>query len=178
MEFDESTIVIDVEAEQTDSTECESIDRWYSAAQVQRILGLNKSGLQKAIAKLTSIYSIDIKNLRRGGARATEYSQNALDAIELLNGQKFAELRSLVDKVSIARSVSASAIVHIEQHNQIATTAASVADSNLSQIASLKSGLLINYRELGRVLGKQAAAEVRMGFTEEVKAGLENLQES
>lgn len=178
MEFDEDITVIDVEVEQTNFAERESIERWYSTAQVQRILGLNKSGLQKAIAKLTSIYSIDIKNLRRGGARATEYSQNALDAIELLNAQKFTELRDLVNKVSIESSVPASAIVFVEPHNQIATTAATAADSNLTEIASLKSGLLNNYRELGRALGKQAAAEVRMGFTEEVKAGLENLQES
>ena len=68
----ESETVIDVEVTEIDSTEPESIaiERWYSAAQVQRILNLNKSGLQKAIAKLTSIYEIDIKNLRRGGARA------------------------------------------------------------------------------------------------------------
>lgn len=177
MEFDENTTVIDVEAEKTDSTECESINRWYSTAQVQRILGLNKSGLQKAIAKLTSIYSIDIKKLRRGGARATEYSQNALDAIDLLNDQKFAELRSLVNKVSVP-SAAASAIVFVEQHHQIATSASDTADSNLTEIASLKSGLLANYRQLGRALGKQAAAEVRMGFTEEVKAGLEDLQQS
>ena len=177
----ESETVIDVEVTEIDSTEPESIaiERWYSAAQVQRILNLNKSGLQKAIAKLTSIYEIDIKNLRRGGARATEYSQIALDAIELLNAQKFTELRILVEKTPAASSVTAStAIVFLDQHNQIATTAASVADSNLSQIASFKSGLLNNYRELGRALGKQAAAEVRMGFTEEVAAGLKNLQES
>lgn len=177
----ESETVIDVEVTEIDSTEPESIviERWYSAAQVQRILNLNKLGLQKAIAKLTSIYEIDIKNLRRGGARATEYSQIALDVIELLNAQKFTELRNLVEKTPAASSVTAStAIVFLDQHNQIATTAASVADSNLSQIASFKSGLLNNYRELGRALGKQAAAEVRMGFTEEVAAGLKNLQES
>ena len=173
--------MIDVEAEEIDTPARESIaiERWYSAAQVQSILDLNKSGLQKAIAKLTSIYEIDIKNLRRGGARATEYSQIALDAIELLNAGKFVELRSLVEAVPIAPSPTTStAIVFVDQHNQIAQTAASVADNNLSQIASFKSGLLNNYRELGRALGKQAAAEVRMGFTEEVKAALENLQES
>jgi hypothetical protein len=177
----ENQAVIDVEVTKIDTPEPESIaiERWYSAAQVQRILNLNKSGLQKAIAKLTSIYEIDIKNLRRGGARATEYSQIALDAIELLNAQKFTELRNLVEKTSAASSVAAStAIVYLEQHNQIATTAASVADNNLSQIASFKSGLLNNYRELGRALGKQAAAEVQLGFTEEVAAGLKKLQES
>jgi hypothetical protein len=80
----ENQAVIDVEVTKIDTPERESIalESWYSAAQVQRILNLNKSGLQKAIAKLTSIYEIDIKNLRRGGARATEYSQIALDAID------------------------------------------------------------------------------------------------
>lgn len=175
----ENQDVIDIDAEQIDFTESESIDRWYSASQVQRLLDLNKAALQKAIAKLTSIYSIDIKTLRRGGARATEYSQIALDAIKLLNAQRFTELRNLVEKTPATSSVSASmAIVFVEQHNQIATTAASVADSNLAQIASFKSGLLNNYRELGRALGKQAAAEVQLGFTEEVAAGIKKLQES
>lgn len=178
MEF-ENQAVIDVEVTEIDTPKEESIERWYSAAQVQRILNLNKSGLQKAIAKLQGIYGIDIKALRRGGARANKYSQIALDAIELLNDGKFTELRNLVEKTPAAPSVSASsAIVYLGQHNQIATTAATVADSNLTQIASFKSGLLNNYRELGRALGKQAAAEVRMGFTEEVKAGLADLQES
>jgi hypothetical protein len=180
MELDESATVIDVEVEQVKQIDSDHglIDRWYSAAQVQRILGLNKSGLQKAIARLTSIYSLKIADLRRGGARATEYSQAALDAIELLNAQKFTELRKLVDKLSLTNSTEETAIVFVEQHNQIATTAATAADNNLTEIASLKSGLLNNYRELGRALGKQAAAEVQMGFTEEVKAGLKNLQES
>ncbi len=177
----ENQDVIDIESERIDSTELESIaiERWYSAAQVQHILDLNKSGLQKAIAKLTSIYEIDIKNLRRGGARATEYSQIALDAIELLNAQKFAELRKLVERISVASPVTTStAIVFVEQHNQIATTAAAAADKNLSQISSLKIGLLNNYREVGRAWGKQAAAEIQLGFTEEVAAGIKKLQES
>jgi len=178
MELDESATVIDVQVEQIDSIDDESIDCWHSTAQVQRILGLNKSGLQKAIAKLTSIYAIDIKYLRRGGARATEYSQVALDAIELLNAQKFTELRSLVNKMSVTHSTEETAIVFVERHNQIATTATTAADNNLTQIASLKTDLLDKYRHLGRSLGKQAAAEVRQGFTDEVKAGLANLQES
>jgi hypothetical protein len=68
----ENQTLIDVEVTEIDTPEPESIaiERWYSAAQVQRILNLNKSGLQKAITKLTSIYEIDIKNLRRGGAWA------------------------------------------------------------------------------------------------------------
>lgn len=175
--------VIEVEVEHLgfiDPADSESIDEsWYSAAQVQRILDLNKAGLQKAIAKLTSLYEIDIKILRRGGARATEYSQIALDAIELMRAGKFAKLRNLVEVAPIAPTIETStAIVFLDRHRQITQTAASVADSNLTQIAAFKSGLLNNYRELGRALGKQAAAEVRMGFTEEVKIALENLQES
>lgn len=175
----ENDCVIDIEAEQIDFTEPESIKYWYSATQIQRILGLNKSGLQKVIAKLTSIYSIDIKVLRRGGARATEYSQIALDAIELLTAQKFAELRNLVEKTSAAPSSAAStAIVFVERHNQIATAAATAADGNLAQISSLKSELLGSYREAGRAWGRQAAAELQLGFTEEVATGIKKLQES
>ncbi len=171
--------VIDVESEQIDFTEPESIDRWYSASQVQLLLDLNKAALQKVIAKLTSIYSVDIKTLRRGVARATEYSQLALDAIELLNAQKFTELRKLVEKISVASPVTTStAIVFVEQHNQIATTAAAAADKNLSHISALKIGLLNNYREVGRAWGKQAAAEIQLGFTEEVAVGIKKLQES
>jgi hypothetical protein len=147
--------------------------------QIQGLLKVSKAGLQQSISKLVSIYGLDIQTLRRGAARATQYSELALKACKLLNAGKFTELRNLVEKTPAASSVTAStAIVYLEQHNQIATTASTVADSNLTQIASFKSGLLNNYRELGRALGKQAAAEVRMGFTEEVAAGLKSLQES
>lgn len=173
----ETECVVDVASEQIDSLEIESIV-WYSASQIQRLLDLNKPALQRAIAKLTSIYSLDIKILRRGGARATEYSQTAVDAIKLLNSQKFAELRKLVEKMSVISSPATSAIVFVEQHNQIASTAATAADTNLTQISALKTGLLSNYRELGRALGKQAAAEVQLGFTQEVAAGIKKLQES
>ncbi|MEG4251089.1 hypothetical protein [Microcoleus sp. Pol10D4] len=174
----ETEYVIDVDSEQIDCSEPESI-AWYSASQIQRLLDLNnKAALQKAIAKLTSIYSLDIKILRRGGARATEYSQIAVDAIKLLNAQKFAELRKLVDKVSEPSTLTSAAIVFVAPHDQIAATAATAADANLSHISSLKSGLLSNYREAGRAWGRQAAAELQLGFTEEVAAGIKKLQES
>ena len=175
----EDLTVIDVEAEQIDCPESESISRWYSASQIQSILGLNKAALQKAIAKLTGIYDIELESLRRGSARATEYSQTALDAIELLDSGKLSDLRRFVDEIPATVPIAeSSAIVFLDRHNEIAVTSASAADSNLSAINSLKSGLLNNYRELGRTLGRQAAAEVRQGFTDEVRAGLESLQES
>ncbi|MEG4419405.1 hypothetical protein QUA70_12450 [Microcoleus sp. LAD1_D5] len=175
----ENQNVIDVEVQQIDLEQAESIEQWYSAAQMQRLFDLNKSALRQAVFKLTSIYAIDIKVLRRGGARATEYSQIAVNAIKLLKAQKFAELRKFVDKVAAVPCASTSAaIVFVDQHNQIATNAATAADINLAAISSLKSGLLNNYREAGRAWGRQAAAELQLGFTEEVAEGIKKLQES
>lgn len=174
----ETQNVIDVEVEQIDSEQSESIEQWHSAAQVQRLLDLNKSALRQAIFKLTSIYAIDLKILRRGGARATEYSDIAVKAIKLLKAQKFADLRKLVDKALVPSDMPSAAIVFVAPHDQIAATAATAADANLSHISSLKSGLLSNYREAGRAWGRQAAAELQLGFTEEVAAGIKKLQES
>ena len=141
----ENQIVIDVEVEQIDTQSRESIERWYSTAQVQRILGLNKSALQKAIAKLQGIYGIDIKTLRRGGARATEYSQIALDAIELLNAQKFTELRHLVEKTPATSRASQPGTLTIAEYtpaldrriaelNQSATSNSASLNQNVMQL--------------------------------------------
>lgn len=176
----ETLDVIEVQATSIDSSTEAAIPRWYSAAQVQNTLNLNKTALQKAVVKLQNIYGIDLASLRRGSARATEYSEFALEAIELLNTKKLSELRQLVEKSASVAEASAptSAIVFVGEHNQIAVNASTVAEANLAQINSIKSGLLNSYRELGRAMGKQAVAEVRMGFTEEVKAGLADLQEA
>lgn len=172
----ENQAVIDVQAEEIDSFPTESIEQWYSAQQMMNTLKLSKSGFQQGITKLQDIYGVNLKLLRRGEARATQYSEFALKACKLLNAGRLSELRKLVETVPTI--TNSTAIVFLDQHQQIAQTASTVADNNLTQITSLKSGLLSNYRELGRALGKQAAAEVRLGFTEEVKAGLANLQES
>ncbi|MEG4918554.1 hypothetical protein [Microcoleus sp. B7-D4] len=137
--------VIDVEVESIDSTDSESIERWYPAAQVQQILGLNKSALQKAIAKLQGIYGLDLKTLRRGGARATEYSRIALDAIELLNSGKFTELRKLVQTAPAATSPSQVSTLTISEYtpaldrriaelNQNATSTSASLNQNVMQL--------------------------------------------
>lgn len=172
----ENPTVIDVQAEEIDSSPPESIDQWYSAQQMTNLLRLSKSGFQQAITKLQDIYGISLKVLRRGEARATQYSEFALKACRLLNAGRLSELRKLIE--SVPTTATSTAIVFLDQHQQIAQTASTVADNNLNQITSLKAGLLSNYRELGRALGKQAAAEVQLGFTEEVAAGLKKLQES
>ena len=114
----ENQTVIDVEVEAIDSTELESIaiEHWYSAAQVQSILDLNKSGLQKAIAKLQDIYGIELKTLRRGEARATQYSEFALKACKLLNAGKLSELRKLVEAAPIAPSVTPAGALTIAEY--------------------------------------------------------------
>lgn len=169
--------MIDVEIKEIDSEMEKSI--WYTAEEMLQLLNLNKSALQQAISKLTNIYAIDIRALRRGQARATRYSELALDAIELHKKGRFAELRKLLDRVpSAAPEVTSRAIVFLDRHAEIATTAATAADTNLAQISNLKSNLLNSYRQLGRVLGQQAAAEVQLGFTEELKSGIKKLQES
>jgi len=175
----ESQTVIDVEVEEVDSNTKESIDRWYTAGEVQVNLNLNKSALQQAIEKLVNIYAIDIRALRQGQARATRYSQLAVDAIGLHKANKFAELRKLLDRVpSAAPKVTSGAIVFLERHNQIATTATAAADNNLSQISSLKEQLLNNYRTLGRAAGRQAGAEFELGFTEGVAASIKKVAEA
>ncbi|MEG3859191.1 hypothetical protein [Microcoleus sp. herbarium12] len=176
----ENDAVIDVEVHSIDSFDVESIDRWYSASQVQRILGLNKSALQKAISKLTSIYAIDIKLLRRGGARATEYSQIALKAIQLLNSQKFAELRELVEKMPAASPVPASSAIvlqSIDRHAEVARQSSSVANQNLVKISGQIASLMGNYRRLGETLGEEAGAQFEEGFTNGVSRSIKKISE-
>ena len=115
----ENDSVIDVESQKIDiidTLECESIERWHSVAQVQQILDLNKSGLQKAIAKLQDIYGIELKILRRGCARATEYSELALKACKLLNAGKLSELRKLVEAVPAPTSSSPAETLTISEY--------------------------------------------------------------
>ena len=103
----ETLEAIEVHATEIYSRSAESIPEWYSASQVQNALNLNKTALQKAVAKLQNIYGIDLAALRRGSARATEYSQLALEAIELLNAKKLSELRKLVDAIKPTEPTSA-----------------------------------------------------------------------
>jgi hypothetical protein len=113
----ETETVIDVEAIQMDSPTPDAIvGDWLPAMQLQRLLKLNKSALQKSISKLTGIYRIDIKALRRGSARATEYSRLALKACKLLKAQKLSELRKLVESAPTATSASPAGALTISEY--------------------------------------------------------------
>jgi len=143
----ENQTVIDVEVAEIDTPEPESIaiERWYSAAQVQSILQLNKSGLQKAIAKLQDIYGIELKALRRGEARATQYSEFALKACKLLNAGKLSELRKLVETAPTAPSATPAGALTIAEYtpaldqritqlNQNANSASASLNQNVQQL--------------------------------------------
>jgi hypothetical protein len=108
---------------------------------VQSILDLNKSGLQKAIAKLQSIYGLDIATLRRGAARATQYSEFALKACKLLNTGKLSELRKLVEATPIAPAGALTISEYtpaldrrITQLNQNANSASASLNQNVQQL--------------------------------------------
>ena len=112
----ENLAVIDVESEPIDSTEPENDEIWYSAVQIQGLLKLSKAGLQQSICKLQSIYGLDIQTLRRGAARATQYSELALKACKLLNAGKLSELRKLVEATSAAPSPAPSGALTISEY--------------------------------------------------------------
>lgn len=140
----ENQTVIDVEVTPIDTHEPESIaiKHWYSAAQVQSILDLSKSGMQKAIAKLQDIYGVELKALRRGEARATQYSEFALKACKLLNAGKLSELRQLVEAAPIAPTAGSLTISEytpaldrrITQLNQNANSASASLNQNVQQL--------------------------------------------
>ena len=112
----ENLAVIDVESESIDSPEPEDEEIWYSALQIQGLLKLSKAGLQQSICKLQSIYGLDIQTLRRGAARATQYSELALKACKLLNAGKLSELRKLVEATPAATSPAPSGALTISEY--------------------------------------------------------------
>jgi hypothetical protein len=112
----EAQTVIDVEAQPIDSSFPESNEQWYSAQQMMNLLRLSKTDLQKSISKLQSIYGLNLATLRRGAARATEYSQLALDAAKLLNAGKLSELRKLVEAAPTVSSPAQSGSLTISEY--------------------------------------------------------------
>ena len=112
----ENLAVIDVEVEPIDNPEPEDEETWYSAVQIQGLLRVSKAGLQQSISKLVSIYGLDIQTLRRGAARATQYSELALKACKLLNAGKLSELRKLVEATPAATSPAPSGTLTISEY--------------------------------------------------------------
>ena len=126
---------------------------------MQRILDLNKSGLQKAIAKLQDIYGIELKALRRGGARATQYSELALKACKLLNAGKLSELRKLVEASPIATSATSAGALTISEY----TPALDRRIAHLNQNAADNSAFLNQnvMQILGQIANENQAAQQR-----------------
>lgn len=141
----ENLAVIDVESESIDSPEPEDEETWYSAVQIQGLLKLSKAGLQQSISKLQSIYGLDIATLRRGAARATQYSELALKACKLLNAGKLSELRKLVEAAPTAPGASHPGTLTISEYtpaldrriaelNQNATSTSASLNQNVMQL--------------------------------------------
>ncbi len=141
----ESLAVIDVKVEPIDNPEPEDEETWYSAVQIQGLLKLSKAGLQQSISKLQSIYGLDIATLRRGAARATQYSELALKACKLLNAGKLSELRKLVEATPAASSPAQSGALTIAEYtpaldrriaelNQNATSTSASLNQNVMQL--------------------------------------------
>ena len=138
----ETETVIDVEAEPIDNFEPSSTEEWYSAVQIQGLLRVSKAGLQQSISKLVSIYGLDIKTLRRGAARATQYSETALKAIKLLNSQKLSELRKLVEATPGASSPSQGGTLTISEYTPaLDRRIAELNQSAISNSASLNQNV-------------------------------------
>jgi hypothetical protein len=156
----ESQAVIDVEVQKIDFCQKESIERWYTAGQIQSILNLNKAALQKAITKLQNIYNIELESLRRGSARATEYSQLALKAIELLNSKKLSELRKLVDRVPAPVPVSevTSGLTISEYTPELDNRIAQLSQAANSTSASLNQNVI---QLLSRIAAENQSAQQR-----------------
>src|SRR4028118_2068166 len=112
----ESLTVIDIEPEPIDTSESEPDENWYTAQQMMSLLRLSKADLQKSISKLQSIYGLNLASLRRGAARATEYSQLALNAVKLLNAGKLTQLRQLVEAAPIAPSATPAGALTISEY--------------------------------------------------------------
>jgi hypothetical protein len=141
----ENLAVIDIDCEPIDSPEPEPEENWYTAQQMMSLLRLSKADLQKSISKLQSIYGLNLATLRRGAARATEYSQLALDAAKLLNTGKLSELRKLVEAAPTAPSVPTAGALTISEYtpaldrriaelNQNATSTSTSLNQNVMQL--------------------------------------------
>lgn len=115
MEPDNLT-VIDVESEAIDMTEPEPDEIWYTAQQIMSLSRLSKADLQKSILKLQSIYGLNLASLRRGAARATEYSELALDSCKLLNAGKLTQLRQLVENTPTAPTITPAGALTISEY--------------------------------------------------------------
>jgi hypothetical protein len=141
----ENETVIDIDCEPIDTPEPEPDENWYTAQQIMSLLRLSKADLQKSISKLQSIYGLNLASLRRGAARATEYSQLALDAAKLLNTGKLTQLRQLVEAAPIAPSATPAGALTISEYtpaldrritqlNQNANSASASLNQNVQQL--------------------------------------------
>ncbi len=155
----ENQTVIDIECEPIDTSVPEPEENWYTAQQMMSLLRLSKADLQKSISKLQSIYGLNLATLRRGAARATQYSELALKACKLLNAGKLSELRKLVEATSAASSPVQSGSLTISEYTPaLDRRIAELNQSATSNSASLNQNVM---QLLAQIASENQAAQQR-----------------
>jgi hypothetical protein len=132
-------------------------NEWMSSVEALHRLGLNnKSALQQAISKLTSIHLVPLKYLRRGEARKTEYSQLAVDLIEAMKSDKTA-FEQLKANVLHSQPVAAASIVFAPiRFKESADKQFAIANS---QIIDLRQTAQLKLAQLKQLHGQWQEAE-------------------
>lgn len=146
---------------------------WLHSSVAREKLGLDKSTFQRTIANLIDEYQIPVKLLRRGEARATEYSTYCL---ELVKAFRSGDKLSIENLISYApKQVNVSALVTANKNNQVARENEDKAQQNF-QLAkhNLKEGMQ-NWRMLGASLAAKVSKEIKAGFAEQFNTEMQEL---
>lgn len=190
--MDESRVVYDVEVlevpleyasdavsqqesyqESKQSTHKDLFSDWLHSSGAREKVGLDKSTFQRAIAGLVDEYQIPIQLLRRGEARATEYSGYCLELVKALRSGDKDSIQKLV--AYAPSKINDSALVLADKNNFSAQQSEdkTVQDFQLAK-SNLKKGVQ-NWRLLGASLAAKVSKEIKAGFAEQFNAEMQDL---
>jgi len=169
--------VVDVESLPSNLRQIESIQpKWIKPAEILHRCRMQKTALQQAITKLTDKYKVPLSLLRRGAARNTEYSAFAVELIKALKSGDDLKICEVLSSTATATPVEAScALVIAEKNIQVAQQRGLMAGEHFKSAKVNLGSVMADLRELGRSQGRKAVNEFKVGFAEEVDAGLGDL---
>lgn len=171
---------VDIESTQDSIQNSSESIRWIPAAKAKYLCHLNQSSFRRGIEELHEIHHIPWDKLRRGKAKNTEYSREAIDLLKILDSQKdritFNSLKQALVSPAAANS-EAIVLRAIDQHTEIARHSFSAANQNLAKISGQIANLMGNYERLGEALGEQAGAKFEEGFTNGVSRSIQKISE-
>lgn len=166
--------IVDVERLPSNFRQAESIQpKWIKSAEILHRCRIEKTELQQAIAKLKDKYKVPLSLLRRGAARNTEYSAIVVDLIKALRSGDELKIREVLS--STASGETSCALVIAEKNVQIAQQGYLVAGEHFKSAKVNLIGVMADLRQLGRSQGRLAVNEFKVGFAEELDAGLGEL---